>query len=137
MKHDNKPEAAEDQASPANHVAQNNPLHVDVTDVVEKPKKKQSAESILELPDDIKKNLVGFEDMEMEQLLLKSLAHYPHPINVDRVILTLWFNHEKKADRHSVMRRLRLMTVSGLVQKYEGVRGTYAITDQGKALLGT
>lgn len=88
--------------------------------------------SILDIPDDVKKNIVGYDDMELEQLLLKCLASYAHPINVDRIILTLWVNHKRQADRTKVMALLRVMAAGALIEKLPGARGTYSITEAGK-----
>lgn len=92
-------------------------------------------DSIDSLPDDVKSNIVGFADMEMDQTLLKVLMQFQYPINTDRVIMTLYFSFQKKMERTKVMRRLRMMTEEGLVYKTEGKRGLYSITDAGRAIV--
>lgn len=88
------------------------------------------------LPEDVKKNLSGYASMELEELLMKCLSAYPHPINTDRIIITLWINHKHKEERTKVIRMLRALTAAGSVAKLDGTRGLYALTDQGKKLIG-
>ncbi len=103
------------------------------------PTAAKSGSVILEaLPDDVKKALTDCtaEKFEHEQLVLKCLGYYPHPINVDKIILTLWFKHQTKIDRMKVIARLRDMKADGNVAKIDGTRSLYRLTDQGRSLLG-
>lgn len=93
------------------------------------------AQAITDIPDEVKSQMVGYAQMELELLLLKCLNAYPHPVNVDRIILTLWYNHQQKKDRMSVIRCLRILSKDGRANKIDGTRGLYQITDLGKTLL--
>lgn len=88
-----------------------------------------------DLPDDVKKNLIGFDTMELDQLLLNILNTPGHIYTVDRIILTMWISYQKKYDRMLVIRRLRSLTHQGFVSKQARTRGIYAITEAGAHLL--
>lgn len=90
--------------------------------------------SVIDLPDEVKKNLVGYADMELDQLLIKTLKLFPHAVKIDRVIMTLWLNFQYQADRQRVIKRLKMMKDDGMVSKIEGTKGTYELTDHGKSL---
>ncbi len=89
-----------------------------------------------DLPDDVKQNLSGYDSMQLSELLLKCLAAFPHPINTDRIIITLWVSHRHKEERTKVIRHLRALSSMGSVIKQEGTRGMYSLTDQGRKLAG-
>lgn len=83
-------------------------------------------ESILGLPDDVKKNIVGYEDMELDELLLRIIGSFSAALPTDRIILYLYTTYQKAPPRAKVLARLRLLCASGVIFKKEGIRGTYS-----------
>lgn len=84
-------------------------------------------DSILDLPDEVKKNLVGYDQMELETLISNIFKLYNHPITVDRIVTTLWHNHKKSPDRGKVIRTVRQLVSYGVVAKVGGTKATYTL----------
>lgn len=91
---------------------------------------------ILSLPDDVKKNMIGYEDMELDQYILRALNSYADYITVDKLVLTLWFQFTRKADRMKLIKRLRILQKENKVAKASLRRGLYQITENGKKEIG-
>lgn len=94
------------------------------------------AEGILDIPDDVKKSLIGYENMEMDSILLEIVGSFSSSVSVDKIILALWHRHKKKIERMKLIRRLRMMAADGIIEKVDGTRGNYIITQAGMQFLG-
>ena len=90
--------------------------------------------NVTELPEEVKKNLVGYADMELDHMLIKTLKLFPHPVKVDWIIMTLWISFQYQVDRKKVIARLKKMADDGLASKVAGTKGTYELTEAGKVL---
>jgi hypothetical protein len=84
-------------------------------------------QSILDLPEDVKKNIVGYEDMELDEMLLKILAIHTAATSADRIIMLLYTTYQKQPKREKVLARLRGLEKAGSVKKVEGVRSMYSL----------
>lgn len=82
-------------------------------------------ESILDLPDEVKKNIVGYEDMELDEMLLRLLGGSQGAITCDRLIQLLWVKFKRNPSRTKVMARLRFLSAANSIEKMEGCRSMY------------
>lgn len=83
--------------------------------------------TILDLPDEVKKNIVGYEDQALDEMLRQILRSFTAAVSVDRVIPLLWTLYQQQPTRAKVMQRLRLLALSGEVQKVDGIRSHYRL----------
>lgn len=76
------------------------------------------------LPDEVKKQLKGYEDIELEMQLLDIIKNMSKSvITVDKIIVALYHRHKKVIDRSRVLRRLNAMTAAGKIMKNASPRG--------------
>lgn len=87
------------------------------------------------LPDDVKKNLTGIDTMEMDQLILMVLNTPGSLYTADKIILSLWLNHQKSYGRTKVLSRLRALAAYGYVTKQPKTRGIYTLSTAGIEVL--
>ncbi len=92
-----------------------------------KPLLQNCTSSIIDLPEEVKKNLVGYGDMELDEYLLAILRQYQGHISVDRIILKLWGDFKQSPARAKVLARLRLLDEAGHILKQEGTKGNYTL----------
>ena len=87
----------------------------------------EKSQSIVNLPEEVKKNIVGYEDMELEELVLAILGQYQGHISVDRIILKLWGDYQKSPARAKVLARLRMLESESIISKQDGTKGNYKL----------
>lgn len=77
-----------------------------------------------DLPEEVKKQLIGYEDIELEKQLFDCVTTAGKGvINVDKIIVALWHRHKKVADRNKVLRTLNAMVEHGIIIKHQSPRG--------------
>lgn len=82
-------------------------------------------ESVFDLPDEVKRNIVGYDDLELDEMLTRILGCFTAPVTCDRIIQVLWQKYKRTTDRAKVIARLRLLSSNGQIKKVEGSRSTY------------
>ena len=82
--------------------------------------KQQQQDSVLNLPEEVRKNIIGFEDMEMDEMLTRILTAYTAAISCDRIMQLLWTTYQRAPDRAKVLTRLRHMAKHKQIVKGEG-----------------
>jgi predicted transcriptional regulator len=88
--------------------------------------------NIDDIPEDVRKNMVGYENMETEWLLINILEAEGDRCPVDKIILALWLRYKKKIERTKVIQRLRSLVKDGYVTQESGKRGIYSLTEKGR-----
>lgn len=115
-----EPQAKTDEFEDKNRVAQSRNIET-VTPPI----------NIDDIPEDVRANLIGFDTLELDQMLMAILGGGQAFYSVDNIVLTLWLKYQKKHDRMLIMRRLRALCHSGMVYKIERTRGSYSLTGDG------
>lgn len=87
----------------------------------------EQQKSILDLPEEVRKNIVGFEDMETDEYIRRILRGHTKPINVDRIVILLYTDYKRSINRGKLLARLRTMVEEGEITKEEGARGLYSL----------
>lgn len=85
------------------------------------------SDSILDLPDDVKANIVGYEDMALDEMITGVLSRYMRGTTCDRIIQQLWTQYRQNPLRAKVMQRLRGLIRFGNIEKVEGMRSMYRL----------
>lgn len=77
-----------------------------------------------DLPDELKKQLIGYEDIELENQLFDIVKTMTKSvITVDKIIVALYHRHKKVVDRNKVLRTLNAMAAAGKIAKHASPRG--------------
>ena len=77
-----------------------------------------------DLPEDVKKQLIGYDDIELEKQLFDCVSTAGKGvINVDKIIVAMWHRHKKVADRNKALRTLNAMVENGSIIKHQSPRG--------------
>jgi hypothetical protein len=77
-----------------------------------------------DLPDEVKKQLIGYEDIELEKQLFDIVSTQTKGvITVDKVIVALYHRHKKVIDRNKVLRTLNAMADDSRIVKHQSPRG--------------
>ena len=77
-----------------------------------------------DVPEEVRAQLVGADDMIAEERLLRVLAT-GQPFTVDKIILALWHGFKHSEPRGKVITRLRILVKRGLVAKHPTQRSVY------------
>ncbi len=96
-------------------------------DLYENGALQKSNSLISSLPDEVKKNLRGYENMMLDEQIISILGQYQGYISVDRIILKLWEDYKVSPLRAKVLAHLRLLDTAGQVIKQEGTKGNYEL----------
>ena len=77
-----------------------------------------------DLPDEVKKQLIGYDDIELENQLFDIVKTMTKSvITVDKIIVALYHRHKRVADRNKVLRMLNSMADTGKIKKHASPRG--------------
>lgn len=96
--------------SPGKHVIDHSPAHSSLEDV----------------PQEVRDQLSGYDDMIAEERLLKVLESGGQ-FTLDKIILALWHRFKHSEPRNKVITRLRSLTKLHLVNKVPGARSIYQL----------
>lgn len=115
-----------DSFEAANRAAQERPSIQPAPPVLETP--------VDDIPEDVRKQMIGLERMELDQQLIRILATPGHIYSVDRIVLSLWLVFSRKCPRETIQARLRSMVKAGYLTKDPRGRGIFTIIEEGKAI---
>lgn len=87
------------------------------------------------LPPEVRESMIDYDNMMLEQLVLKVLPPSGALCRLDKIVLDLWLKFQAKHDRMKVIARLRSLCKQGLVDQKKHIRSTYALTEAGMSLL--
>lgn len=77
-----------------------------------------------DLPEEVKKQLVGYSEMELEKTIIDSLsAAGTGVITVDKIVLSLWHRHKRVVERPKLIRTLNLLAERNIIIKNDSPRG--------------
>lgn len=76
--------------------------------------------SILDLPAEVKANIVGYEDMELDEMIQRIINARSQAVNCDRIIQLLWVEFKKNPPRVKVQNHLRKLGKEGFIAKAYG-----------------
>lgn len=77
-----------------------------------------------DIPEDVKKQLIGYADIELERELYECLATFgTRHTTVDKLVLSLWARYKKVVARGKMIRMLNSMVQTGLIVKQDSPRG--------------
>lgn len=84
-------------------------------------------DSILDLPEEVRKNIVDYETLELDEMIKRIVSCFNVAINVDKIIMLLYTRYKKQPRRLKVQERLKELTYQGTLEKIDGVRGMYKL----------
>ena len=87
-----------------------------------------------DVPEDVRKNIKGYEKMLLDEQLMKILYVKGCAVKVDDIVFGMWLSFKKQIDRMTVIRRLNDLVTQEKVDRIEGKRGWYRLTDMGRAM---
>jgi hypothetical protein len=79
-----------------------------------------------DVPEEVRNQLVGADDMIAEERLLKVLANC-QPFTLDKIILALWHGFKHTEPRGKVQTRLNKLVKRGVVAKHPTQRSVYQL----------
>lgn len=91
---------------------------------VEKENLTAARSELDDLPQEVRAQLVGADDMIAEDRLLQVLAN-GQSFTLDKIIIALWHGFKHTEPRHKVQSRLRKLEKRGLVKKHPTLRSVY------------
>lgn len=83
-----------------------------------------------DLPEEVRNQLTGYGDIELQNQLIDCLQSQGGKANVDKLIIALWYRHKRKdVTRIKAYGMLNELATEGTLRKYSSPRGTYEIID--------
>lgn len=85
-----------------------------------------------DLPEEVRNQLTGYGDIELQNQLIDCLHSQGGKANVDKLIIALWYRHKRKdVTRIKAYGMLNELATEGTLRKYSSPRGTYEIINLG------
>lgn len=84
-----------------------------------------------DIPQQVKDEMIAFENVEIEQMILDVLMQRAGYANTDTIIFMLWDKKRKKVERTRLQRRLKSLCDQLLLEKQPKPRGFWKLTATG------